>query len=120
MTASALIRHGTEYVTVLLAQLQEWMGRKGFTSVDQVRGILAVPAEADTTGYERAGYLAALEQARADLRVTGLTLFRAARLRVPIRSVIRTPDRSRPAGLWTEQLASVSERTPHHAADPGV
>ena len=65
MTASALIRHGTGYVAVLLAQLQEWMGRKGFTSVDQVRGILAVPAEADTTGYERAGYLAALEQARA-------------------------------------------------------
>jgi dihydroorotate dehydrogenase (fumarate) len=65
MTASALIRHGAGHVTVLLNQLQEWMGRKGFTSVNQVRGILAVPAETDTTGYERAGYLAALEQARA-------------------------------------------------------
>lgn len=65
MTASALLRHGAAHVTVLLDQLREWMGRKGFVSVNEVRGRLAVPVGADPTAYERAGYLAALEQARA-------------------------------------------------------
>jgi dihydroorotate dehydrogenase (fumarate) len=65
MTASALIRHGASHVSVLLDQLREWMVRKGFATVAEVKGRLAVPADADTSMYERAGYLAALEQARA-------------------------------------------------------
>lgn len=64
MTASALLRHGAGHVGTLLDGLQGWMRRKGFASVDEVRGRLAVPAGADATAYERAGYVAALEQAR--------------------------------------------------------
>jgi dihydroorotate dehydrogenase (fumarate) len=48
------------------------MARKGFTSVEEVRGLLAVPAGVDPTAYERAGYVSALERARStygDLRV---------------------------------------------------
>ena len=41
------------------------MSRKGFESVDDVRGRLAVPADADATAYERAGYVAALERGRS-------------------------------------------------------
>ena len=35
MTASALLRHGPEYAAVLLDGLCEWMGRKGYTAVDE-------------------------------------------------------------------------------------
>ncbi len=64
MTASALIRHGIEHVEVLERGLRSWMRRHGFTSVDELRGLLAVPAEADTAAHSRAGYVAALEKAR--------------------------------------------------------
>jgi len=57
MTASALIRHGPEHAAVLLDGLAQWMSRKGYTCVDDVRGLLAVPASPDRAGYERAGYV---------------------------------------------------------------
>lgn len=63
MTASALLRHGTGHVTVLLDGLSEWMTRKGIASVDNLRGLLAVPAEVDEAAYERAGYVSALQTA---------------------------------------------------------
>ena len=65
MTTSALLRHGPEHAVVLLDGLTEWMTRKGFVSLDEVRGRLSVPREVDQTAYERAGYVAALEHARA-------------------------------------------------------
>jgi dihydroorotate dehydrogenase (fumarate) len=63
MTASALIRHGPQYAAVLLDGLSEWMLRKGYTSVGEVRGMLAMPADADQTAYERRGYVDALQAA---------------------------------------------------------
>ena len=63
MTTSALLRHGPEYATVLLDGLSEWMAVKEFATVDELRGMLAVPAGADETAYERAGYVAALRDA---------------------------------------------------------
>jgi dihydroorotate dehydrogenase (fumarate) len=63
MTASALLRNGPEHATVLLGGLTEWMRDKGFTSLDEVRGLLAVPPGADQEAYERAGYVSALREA---------------------------------------------------------
>jgi dihydroorotate dehydrogenase (fumarate) len=63
MTASALLRHGPEHATVLLDGLADWMGRKGFTAVGELRGLLAAPAQADNAAYERAGYVGALRDA---------------------------------------------------------
>jgi dihydroorotate dehydrogenase (fumarate) len=40
------------------------MARHGFARLDEFRGRLAVPTGVDQTAYERAGYVAALEQAR--------------------------------------------------------
>lgn len=71
MTASALLRHGPGYAATLIEGLAQWLSRKGFESVSQARGLLAVPADVDAGGYERAGYVAALQQARSiygDLR----------------------------------------------------
>jgi dihydroorotate dehydrogenase (fumarate) len=36
------------------------MARKGFESVDELRGILSVPADTDAAAYERAGYVTGL------------------------------------------------------------
>jgi dihydroorotate dehydrogenase (fumarate) len=63
MSASALLRHGPGYAGVLLGELSAWMARKGFGSVAEVRGLLAVPDGTDQAAYERAGYVTALEAA---------------------------------------------------------
>jgi dihydroorotate dehydrogenase (fumarate) len=65
MTASALLRHGPQHAAVLLDGLRAWMARHGFQTVDQLRGMLAVPAGADAAEYERASYVSALRQANA-------------------------------------------------------
>jgi dihydroorotate dehydrogenase (fumarate) len=63
MTASALLRHGPEHATKLVDGLSDWMSRKGFKSVDELRGTLSVPPGIDEAGYERAGYVSALRAA---------------------------------------------------------
>ena len=63
MTASALLRHGIAYGTELLTGLTDWMTQKGFPSVDEVRGLLAVPHEGDEARFERAEYVAAMRNA---------------------------------------------------------
>lgn len=65
MTTSALLRHGPEHATVLLDGLGAWMARKGFGSVDELRGMLAVPAGADVGDERRTGYVTALRAADA-------------------------------------------------------
>ncbi len=64
MTTSALVRHGASHAEVLLGGLEDWLERKGLT-LDQARGLLAVPADASSSEYERNGYVAALEKAKA-------------------------------------------------------
>jgi dihydroorotate dehydrogenase (fumarate) len=63
MTASALIRHGPGYAAVLLGGLSDWMARQGFRSLADVRGLLSVGNGTSQAGYERSGYVAALEAA---------------------------------------------------------
>jgi dihydroorotate dehydrogenase (fumarate) len=63
MTASALIRHGPGYAAILLDGLADWMTRKGYPSVGDLRGMLAVPAGTDQAAYERAGYVRAMRDA---------------------------------------------------------
>lgn len=72
MTASALLRHGPGYAGELLDGLTQWLSRKGYGSVAEARGLLSVPTSIDSADFERAGYVAALQQARSiygDLRV---------------------------------------------------
>jgi len=65
MTASALLRHGPEHATVLLDGLCEWMGRKAYATVEELRGLLATPVGADETTRERGDYVSALRQANS-------------------------------------------------------
>ena len=63
MTTSALLRHGPGHATALLGGLTAWMARKGFGTVDDVRGRLAVPADHGEAARERASYVSALREA---------------------------------------------------------
>ena len=63
MTTSSLLRHGPAHAAVLIDGLTEWLKRKGFSGVDDARGLLAVPAGAHGSAFERAGYLTAIEEA---------------------------------------------------------
>jgi dihydroorotate dehydrogenase (fumarate) len=67
MTTSALLRHGTGYATQLIDGLSAWMERKGFESVYELRGMLAVPADVDQAAFERAGYVAAMRAANTGI-----------------------------------------------------
>ena len=67
MTASALLRHGPEHAAVLLDGLSEWMTRKGFATLDQVRGLLSVPTGTDEGAHERLGYVSAMRDANRGL-----------------------------------------------------
>ncbi len=63
MTTSSLVRHGAAHAQVLIDGLAGWLDRKGLT-LDQARGLLAIPADVPADEYERAGYVAALERAK--------------------------------------------------------
>jgi dihydroorotate dehydrogenase (fumarate) len=65
MTTSALLRHGPAHAAVLLDGLSDWMQRKGFATLGEVRGLLAVAPGTDETAHERAGYVSALENANS-------------------------------------------------------
>jgi dihydroorotate dehydrogenase (fumarate) len=65
MTTSALLRHGPGYAAELIDGLSAWMTRKGFTALDEVRGLLAVPTAADPAAHERAAYVTAMRAANA-------------------------------------------------------
>lgn len=41
MTASALLRHGPEYAGALVAGMKNWLDARGFSSVGDIRGLLA-------------------------------------------------------------------------------
>ncbi len=63
MTTSALLRHGPGHAQVLLDDLSDWMRRKGFDTVDEVRGLLAAPHGIDHTATERGDYVSVMRQA---------------------------------------------------------
>ena len=63
MTTSSLLRHGPDHAMELLGELTVWMTRKGFTSLSDFRGLLAVSAGPAAAGRERAGYVRLLRAA---------------------------------------------------------
>ena len=64
MTTSALIRRGPAYAQTLVEGFRQWLGARELT-LEKARGLLAVPADAAADAYERAGYVSALEKAKA-------------------------------------------------------
>jgi dihydroorotate dehydrogenase (fumarate) len=57
MTTSALLRHGIDYMAVLLAGLERWLSARRFASVTQVRGLMSQRNLRDPSAFERANYV---------------------------------------------------------------
>jgi len=66
MTTSALLRHGVEHLATLVEGLEQWLQRKGYTSVSQIKGLLSQRRVADPGAFERANYIKTLEQYDTD------------------------------------------------------
>jgi dihydroorotate dehydrogenase (fumarate) len=64
-SASALLRHGPEYAGGLLQGLRDWMSRKGFQALDEVRGLLAAVDAEGWAAQERADYVSAVREANS-------------------------------------------------------
>jgi len=64
-TTSALIRHGVGYASTLLSGVEAWGASHGYSSVADVRGLLAVPANARANDLQRAGYVSVIEKEKA-------------------------------------------------------
>lgn len=64
MSTSALIRRGPGYARTMLDELESYLIRKSFGSLDALRGALAVPAE-DGNTQQRTSYVTAMEAAMA-------------------------------------------------------
>ncbi len=60
MMASALLRHGPEYVTTVLDGLASWLDDHGYASVDQAKGSLSQQSSPDPAAFERSNYMRAL------------------------------------------------------------
>lgn len=59
MTASALLRHGPEYLRTLVADLETWLARRGFASVGAIKGLMKHPRP-EAEAQERGDYIRGL------------------------------------------------------------
>jgi dihydroorotate dehydrogenase (fumarate) len=57
MTASALYKHGIEYISTMNAGIHAWMEQKGFSTVSQFKGAMSQQSISDPTAFERANYI---------------------------------------------------------------
>lgn len=61
MTTSALLRHGAGHVKALLDGMKTWMERRGYESVEQMKGSMSQKKVADPAAFERANYIKVLQ-----------------------------------------------------------
>lgn len=64
MTASALYKHGIPYLRTMHQDLEEWMNRMGFTSVESFKGVMSQQNISDPVAYERANYIRIIENTK--------------------------------------------------------
>jgi dihydroorotate dehydrogenase (fumarate) len=61
MSTSALLQQGPPFLSRLLADVSAWMQKKGYTSVDQMRGSMSQQSIPDSTAFVRGNYIRVLE-----------------------------------------------------------
>ena len=61
MTTSALLRNGAGYLKTLVDDLEEWMVRRDYESVTQMKGSMSQRNVADPSAFQRANYIKVLE-----------------------------------------------------------
>lgn len=57
MLASALIRNGPDHLATMLAELSHWLDTRGFTSVEEIKGLLSQGRGPEASAVERVGYM---------------------------------------------------------------
>jgi len=57
MTASALYKNGIDYLHIMNHDLDKWIYRMGFNSIDDFKGLLSQEHITDPTAFERANYI---------------------------------------------------------------
>ena len=62
MTTSALLRNGPEYLKELHYGLVDWMERKGYKTIDQLRGSMSRENVNNPNAYERSQYMKILQE----------------------------------------------------------
>jgi len=62
--ASALLRHGPEYVRQLLEDIRRWMEEHEYISIEQMQGSMCRQKVANPAAYERANYMRVLSSFR--------------------------------------------------------
>ncbi|HSK81449.1 MAG TPA: dihydroorotate dehydrogenase-like protein [Thermoanaerobaculia bacterium] len=62
---SALLKHGPEYLRLVLDDLAGWMHEHGYYSIEQMKGSLSLARCPDPAAYERANYVQILQTWRA-------------------------------------------------------
>jgi dihydroorotate dehydrogenase (fumarate) len=67
MTAGALIRHGPERLTALLAGVERWLENNEYASVEQLKGSMSQEACPEPAAFERAHYMRALTNFTVDV-----------------------------------------------------
>ncbi|MDX1569800.1 MAG: dihydroorotate dehydrogenase-like protein [Xanthomonadales bacterium] len=61
MTTSSLLRNGPDHLRVICEQLEQWMDRRDFESVRQIKGSMSRQRVADPSTFERANYIRTLQ-----------------------------------------------------------
>ena len=61
MSTSALLRHGPSWLTGVITDLNDWLERKGYESVDQLRGSMSRKALPESMAFVRGNYIRILE-----------------------------------------------------------
>lgn len=61
MSTSALLRNGTGHLTTLLKGLTDWMEKREYESVAQMKGSMSQMKVADPAAFERANYIKVLQ-----------------------------------------------------------
>jgi dihydroorotate dehydrogenase (fumarate) len=59
---SALLEHGPQHLRRVREETEAWMEAHGFASIADLRGRMSLEGCPDAAGYERAGYVLALQQ----------------------------------------------------------
>jgi len=60
MIASVLYLKGERHIETILAELRQWMERKGYDSIEQFKGVMSLENCPDPTAFQRGNYMKAL------------------------------------------------------------
>jgi len=64
MTASALYKYGIGHLAVMQREMEDWMRRQGFSSVESFRAVMSQRNVSNPEAYERANYIRILESGK--------------------------------------------------------